>query len=111
MNTGIIVTMIVGVLIPPLVSFVTREALPTPIKEGILLLLSTAAGVISGLATSPPGTLSQWEHVVLNILVTFVTAEAAHYAGHKSGTLAAIHRATDPHVGIGPKPAEQPKAA
>jgi hypothetical protein len=100
---GAIIAMLVGLVIPALVALVTREGLPTWIKEAILLLLSTATGILTALVTNPPATLSDWEHVALNIIVAFLCAEGSQFAQTKLTTLKMIHRATDRFVGWGPR--------
>jgi hypothetical protein len=101
MNTATLITFIVGAIIPAAVALVTRASMPLQVREAILLLLSTASGIISGLATSPPVGVSQWEHVLINIFVTFVTAEASSLAGNKTGITPAVHEATDHRFGLG----------
>lgn len=101
MTGGAVLAMIVGVVIPAAVALVTRESLPPWVKEALLLLLSTATGVVTAVVTSPPTTLSGWEHLALNVLVAFVAAEASDLAQRKTGTVTAIHAATDRHFGLG----------
>jgi hypothetical protein len=98
--------MLVGILIPALVAVVTRQTLPAWFKEAALLLLSTASGIVSAAVTNPPTNLSGWEHVALNILITFAMAEASDLAQSKAGTTATLHRLTDRRFGIGPPPAD-----
>lgn len=80
MTPSTLITMVVGLLIPALVALVTKESLPARAKVLIVLLLTTASGVLSGIESAPPSSLSGWEHVVLNILMTYVSAAAATVA-------------------------------
>lgn len=97
-----IVAMGIGIVIPALTAFITKENLPAHVKVLILLLLSTIAGAVSSLAGNLPTSGSDWAHLALNVLLTFATAAASDVAvWEKSGALAAIHRKTK-DFGIGP---------
>lgn len=105
MTISTIISMLIGVGIPLLVAFVTKETLPDRIKVLILLFLSTASGVVSSLVGAVPTTLSGWGHVALNILMTFLAAAAAEVAAWKPlGTTAAVARLSA-RFGLGRKTA------
>lgn len=102
----LVITFLVGLVLPALVAFVTKETLPQWIKSLILLFLSTVAGVISGLAASPPASWHQWQAVLVAIFVTFVSAAASdHSLWTPSGALSAISSRTR-GFGIGAQPRE-----
>ena len=108
MTVSTFVSMLVGLGIPALVALITREALPAKVKALLLLLLSTATGILSGLVTNPPQSWSTWEHVLLNIVLTYVAAAASLIAGWiPTGANKAIERATD-RIGFGPRSAQPP---
>lgn len=101
MSLSTIITMLIGLLLPMLITLVTKERLPAHIKVLILLLLSTVSGVTSSLVGSVPVTLTGWGHVALNILMTFVAAAAAQIAAWEpSGALKAVEGRTAKY-GIG----------
>jgi hypothetical protein len=103
--------MLLGLVFPALIALVTKESLPPHTKVLILLLLTTISGVLSSLLGSVPTTLAGWEHVALNILMTFLAAAAADVAGWKpSGATKAIIRHTS-GFGIGPKTPSKSSAA
>jgi hypothetical protein len=89
--SALLITALVGLVIPALVALVTKESLPPWAKALILLLLSTASGVLSGVVGSPPATWAQWQAVLVAIVVTFVTAAASQYAVWAPDTGAFAH--------------------
>lgn len=102
MTLSTLLSLLVGLGIPALVAFITRESLPEKVKALILLFLSTASGLISALVTNPPTGWSTWEHILLNIVLTYVAAAASLVATWVPiGANKAIHAATDKHFGIG----------
>lgn len=97
----LLITIAVGIVLPWLVAFVTKEALPQKIKAMILLLLATAAGVVSGLVSNPPVGWAQWEQVLLTIFVTFVAAASSDHVSDQTEINKAINHGTA-KFGIGP---------
>lgn len=103
MTSGLIAALI-GLVIPIVVAAVTREHLPTKFKAYLVLFLSTATGVLSGVTTNPPSGWSQWEHVIGNIIVAFIAAAGSDYGGwHPTGVRDRVVQRTA-NFGIGPKP-------
>jgi hypothetical protein len=99
----LLITALVGLVIPALVALVTKEALPTKVKALLLLLFSTASGVVAGLAATPPHSWTEWQAVLVSILVTFVSAAASDVAAWRpTGGTAAVTRATE-RFGFGPR--------
>lgn len=104
--SALIITALVGLIIPALVALVTKETLPAWAKSLLLLLLSTAAGILAGVTGSPPQSWTEWKTVLVAILVTFVSAAASQFAVWQPSTGALAHlrafidRKTG-HVGIG----------
>lgn len=97
--TSLIIAALVGVIIPALVAFVTKEGLPTWIKQIILALLSAVVGVLSSIAGSPPTGWTQWQQILVAILVTFVAAVQSQFG------VAEVHAAlgrVSKRIGIGP---------
>jgi hypothetical protein len=112
MNASTLITMIVGLVIPALVVLVTKESMPPRVRALLTLFLTTTAGVLTGLASSPPSTLSQWEHVAVNIVLTWVAAAAAEVAGTHGGA-SSLHAWLDRRFGkhgVGPSPTPPPAA-
>jgi hypothetical protein len=98
-----IVSMLIGAFIPALEAVITKENLPAHLRVLILLALTTISGALSSVLGSLPSSLNGWEHLALNVLLTFAIAAAADVAGWiPSGASKAIHKATDSWVGIGP---------
>ena len=94
----------VGVLIPLVAAFVTREALPDKPKAFILTGLSVVSGLIAGIVPNPPVGWHAWEQVLAAIGVTCVSAWSSLVATWVPAKVtASIHKSTDPHFGIGPK--------
>jgi hypothetical protein len=112
MNASTLITLFIGFVIPLATAAVTKWGVPKWLKALVTLFLSTVTGVATGLATHAPANLSQWEHVLLNIGVTFIAAAAADFqAWDPFKTTAAIGRAT-PKFGFGtPVPAPGAHAA
>lgn len=103
MTVSTIISMLIGVVIPLLITVITKDALGQPWKQLILLLLTTTTGVLTSITGSLPSTLSGWEHALLNIVMTYISAAVAYLANWKeSNTRQAIQRATA-NIGIGPK--------
>lgn len=107
--SALLITSLVGLIIPALVALVTKETLPQWAKALILLLLSTASGVLAGLTGNPPATWAQWQAVLAAIVVTFVSAAASEFSIWAPGTgaLAHLRAVIDRHtgrVGIGASP-------
>jgi hypothetical protein len=104
-TTSTIIAMLVGLGIPAVVALVTKETLPLHLKALLTLFLTTAAGVLSGIASSPPSNLSEWEHVVVNIVLAYMSAAAATIGTWApTGLLIRISRATQ-RFGIGKRQA------
>lgn len=107
-----IVAMLIGFLLPALSAFITKEALPNPWKALLLLLLSTATGVLTSVLGALPTTSDGWWHLVLNVLMAFaVAASSDTNIWERSGATARIHAATDRFIGIGPAAPGDRKAA
>jgi hypothetical protein len=105
-----IVSMVIGVGIPALAAFITREGLPPRLKILVLLFLSTATGVVSAVITELPTTSAGWWHLVLTVLMTYATAAVSQVqAWVPSGATKAIHRSSDRFIGFGPE--SQPEHA
>ncbi len=100
MTAGTILSMLIAIVVPALVAIVTRASLPPWAHQALLTLFATITGVVSAVVTSPPTNLSGWEHLVLNIVVAFVAAEASSYAQEKAQATKALHHATD-HLRFG----------
>jgi hypothetical protein len=101
--SGWLIACLVGVAIPAVVAFITKEALPEAVKALILLFLSTATGILSALASTPPAGWAQWQHVLISIVVTFVAAAASQYAAWKPTGAHAVIAKASAGFGIGPK--------
>lgn len=89
--SALLITALVGLIIPALVALVTKEKLAPWAKSLILLLLSTTAGILAGLTGNPPHSWTEWKTVIVAILVTFVSAAAAQYAVWEPQTGALSH--------------------
>lgn len=112
MTNATIISMLIGLGLPLLVALVTREVAPQWLKVGVLALLSAISGTLTALNGQDPTTLQGWEHVALNILMTFAMAIAADVgAWKKVGTTDAIAKGTA-RFGIGWRQREDlPQAA
>jgi hypothetical protein len=94
--------MLVGLVLPAVIALVTRESLPDHVKVLMLVFLSTVSGVVSSLLGAVPTTFNAWEHVLLNILMTFLSGAAADIAAWRpSGATKRISGATE-RFGLGP---------
>ena len=83
--SALLITALVGIIIPALVAIVTKESLPEPAKGLLLLFLSTASGVIAGFVATPPSSWAQWQAVLASVFVTFVASVSSDYAADKTG--------------------------
>lgn len=99
--SALLITALVGLIIPALVSLVTKETLPQWAKMLLLTLLSTASGILAGITGNPPSTWAQWQAIIVAILVTFVSAAASQFAvwQPKTGAFAHLSAAIDRHTG------------
>lgn len=101
MTPSTILTMLIGLGLPLLVALVTKDVAPAWVKVGLLALLSAISGAVTSLAGTLPTTLTGWQHLALNILMTFAMAVAADIGAWKpAGTTPAITRKTS-HFGLG----------
>lgn len=99
-SATLLLTFLVGLVIPALVALVTKENLPQWAKTLILTLLSVVAGTLAGLVSTPPSTWAQWKLVLVSIAVAFVGAATSGHLWQPA--LASIARATRA-FGIGKK--------
>lgn len=105
--SALLITALVGLVIPALVALVTKETLQAWAKSLILLLLSTASGILAGVAGNPPHSWTEWKTIIVAILVTFVSAAASQVAvwAPKTGAFAHLRALIDRKtgtIGIGP---------
>jgi hypothetical protein len=99
-----ILSLVAGIAVPFLTRLVTTKLAPGWLQVLILTLLATVGGVVASLINS--GGTFVLQPTLLALLVTWVTAFAAHYGFETAGTLPALGRATA-RFGLGPRP---PKA-
>jgi hypothetical protein len=97
--TTLIIAAVVGVFLPAVVAFVTKERLNNLAKQVILLFLSAVAGVLTSIAGSPPSGWHAWEQVLVAILVAFVAAVQSQFG--VAEVHAALARKTA-EIGFGP---------
>jgi hypothetical protein len=108
-NISTIVAMAIGVGIPALAAFITKEGISPKLKTLILLFLSTLVGVVSSVVAELPTTANGWWHLVLTVLMTYAIAATSEVQGWiPTGAIDRIHKSTDRYIGIGPS---TPKAA
>jgi VIT1/CCC1 family predicted Fe2+/Mn2+ transporter len=94
-NVSTLIAMAVGVFIPLITTFVTKEKLPAHIKVLVTLFFSMATALLTSLESTPPKSFSAWEHVLLNFAMTFLSAAAADViAWIPAGTKKAIEDRT-----------------
>lgn len=87
--------MLVGLLIPLLIAFVTKARLGQPWKALIVLFFSTVAGVIASQVGPVPASLSGWGHVMLSVIMTYLAAAVSYMATWKpTGVSTKINEAT-----------------
>lgn len=108
-----VVSMFVGVLVPALVALVAREHLPVRAKAILTLVLTTTSAVVASVVSWPTNS-SGWWHLAYTWLMTVISAVGSLVASWvpqspPANVVAAIHRATDPHFGLGPLPVEPVK--
>jgi small basic protein len=80
MNTEteiLIVSMLVGVVIPVLIALVTTKAMSAGLKAILLALLSALAGFVTEWLASPDD--FNWQIAVLTWFQTFIIAVATHF--------------------------------
>lgn len=101
LSAGTLITMAVGVLIPPLIALVTRAAWPEKFKVLLTLLLTTISAAVTSVVVWPT-TGNGWWQLGINIVFTFLAAAAADVAGWiPSGVSKVLHAKTDRHFGLG----------
>lgn len=95
----LLLTALVGSVIPLLVGFITKTSASRNVKSIVGLALSAiATGITFALATDGTVVLSEW---IVGILMTFGTGLAAHYNILKPSGLTALVHGLVPNVGIG----------
>jgi hypothetical protein len=99
-----IISMMVGLVVPMAIVVLTKATMPAHVRVLVVLFLTTLSGVLSSLLGAVPTTLSAWEHVLLNMLMTYLSAAAADWASWRTGTATRVARATA-RFGIGPRAA------
>lgn len=104
MSLSTIVTMFIGTMIPLIIALITKQRLNAKFKVLLTLFFTTISGVLTSLLGAYPTSLTGWEHVLLNVLMTYLAAAGADVAGWiPSGAKKVVETAT-PEFGIGPKP-------
>jgi hypothetical protein len=78
-TTQMIVTLLIGVVIPALVSLITRSSTDARVKAIFTALLSAVAGVAQGFLDTPPDQVWQWQVAVFYGIVTFITAISTYF--------------------------------
>ena len=94
MTLSTLVSMLIGVVLPLAMLAITKNKLSPLVKGLILLFFSTVAGVWTSLAGAVPNTLTSWEHVLLNILMTYLTAAVSFVAAERTGVATKVTTAT-----------------
>lgn len=103
MTLSTLITMLIGVGIPAIIALITKQRLNAKVKVLLTLFFTTVSGVLTSLLGAVPNSLTAWEHVLLNILMTYLAAAAADVAGWiPTGAKKAIEDGTR-DFGIGPK--------
>jgi len=101
MTLSTLISMVIGLVLPLVTYAITRDKLNATAKALILLFLSTVTGVWTSLAGAVPTNLTSWEHVLLNLLMTYLMAAVSYIASQHTTVAARIKTATK-GFGIGP---------
>ena len=113
MNVNIaasLISLAVGVVIPGLVSLLSRINASNGLRALLSAMLSAVGGALSGALTATPTHWSQWESILWQIALAWIAAAVSYLTGWKpTGASHRIARATA-RFGIGPrqKPADPP---
>ena len=92
----LVVSLLVGVVIPHLVDLVTHSTAPDRLKSFLAFGLAAATGALTTIVADPG---QDWKVYVLNVIAAFLTA----FASHTAGASEFVQRATG-DVGIGKRP-------
>lgn len=101
MNTGMLLALALGTVVPALTAVITKANASPRLKALLSAMLAALAGGLSGAYQQPPKALSQWEQIGLTILLAWVAAGVAYLTGWKpTGAARALARATA-RIGVG----------
>lgn len=94
-DTAQILSLVVGIVLPLLVGFVTKESWSGGVKAVTLAFLSAASGFLTeALAVVNAGTAFDWQATLVAVLGTFLVAVGLHVGIWKPlGATAAVQRA------------------
>jgi len=78
-TTQMIVTMLIGVVAPIIVSLVTKASTSGQVKGVLLALISAATGIGQGFLAVPPGEVWAWQVAVFAAITTFIVGVGTYF--------------------------------
>lgn len=78
-TTQMIVTMLVGLVAPIIVSLVTKASTSGQVKGTLLALISAVTGIGQGFLDTPPGVTWQWQLAVFYAITAFIAGVATYF--------------------------------
>lgn len=99
-NTGGVISLLIGTVLPVVVGYITKESLNPGLKSGILAGIAGLSGLLTQwLDAITSGTHFAWQAAVLSAFATWLVGEASYYKWWKpSGISDAVQNrgVTDP---------------
>ena len=108
-----LISLAVGLVIPALVSLLTRVHASDGLKAMLTAMLAAVSGGLNGALSAVPHGWHQWEQILWQIGLAWIAAGVTYLTGYKpTGVTLWIHRKTEPFgLPLGPAPAGAPALA
>ena len=78
-TTQMIVTMLISVVAPAVVSLITKASTSAAVKATLIALISAATGVGQGFVDTPPGVAWEWQTAVFYAITAFITSVSVYF--------------------------------
>jgi hypothetical protein len=78
-TTQMIVTMLIGVVAPIIVSLVTKASMSGQIKGTLLALISAVTGIGQGFLAAPPDQVWNWQFAVFSAITSFIVGVGTYF--------------------------------
>jgi VIT1/CCC1 family predicted Fe2+/Mn2+ transporter len=101
-NLAVVISLLVGTVIPAAIALVTKEVASAKLKALLTGLLAAITGGLSGYLITPPSGTREWEQIALSIGVAWITAVAGYVGWWKPAVT--VNAKIAPGVGLGNAP-------
>lgn len=78
-TTQMIVTMLISVVAPALVSLVTKVSTSSAVKATLIALISAAIGIGQGFVDTPADQVWDWQSAVFYAITAFITSVSVYF--------------------------------